>query len=99
MGPQKEASGLREAGGVFGDSRGELLGSYAKHMGSYTLVKTDLKVILWGLRLARERGLQKLYVNLDSLVIVGFLQGIYQTPLEHFSLIQQCTNLLSYLGW
>ena len=76
-----------------------MFGGYAEHMGFCTLVKAELKVVAWGLRLAKDRGLHELCVNPDSLVVAGFLQGNYQTPLGHYSLIQQCKNLISGLGW
>ena len=64
-------------------------------MGIYSSVKAELKAVYCSLGLAKERGIDQLWVKLDSMVAVGFIKRSFQMTLEHSSLIKQCWELIS----
>ena len=61
-------------------------------------MKVELKAVLRGLRIAKDRRIQKLWIRLDSSVVVDILQNSTFPP-ENYSLVRQCTDLLSSTGW
>ncbi|KAJ8441385.1 hypothetical protein Cgig2_009093 [Carnegiea gigantea] len=81
-------------GGVFHGWRGEWMGGFAERMGVYSSVRVELRAILQGLRLAREKGYRKLVVYVDSIVIVGMLNDYMKCSARHNALVQQCRRLL-----
>ena len=62
-------------GGAFRGWHGEWLGGFAERMGVCSLVMVELRVILRGLTLARDKGFKKLVVYVDSIIVAGFLRG------------------------
>ena len=97
-GAAKGNPGVARASGVFREHRGEWLGGYAEGLGICSLVKAELKAVLRGLRIAKDRRIQKLWIRLDSSVVVDILQNSTFPP-ENYSLVRQCTDLLSSTGW
>ena len=78
---------------------GEWLGGFAENMGCCTSTKAKLKAVLRGLKLARTLGFTKLWVNLDSSCVVGFIRGAFNLPIEHWNLIKQCRELIADSSW
>jgi len=52
-------------------------------MGSRAFIEVEMKAVLRGLQIARDRStISKLWVHLDSSLIVGMLQGGYNVPAD-----------------
>lgn len=52
------------------------LGAFAKKMGTCSSTRAELRAVLRGLLIAKERGFKKLVVTVDSITtIVGLLKG------------------------
>ncbi|KAJ8437462.1 LOW QUALITY PROTEIN: hypothetical protein Cgig2_012902 [Carnegiea gigantea] len=61
--------------------------------------RAELRAMLRGLTIAREKGYKKLVVLLDSTTMVGLLQGTMTNNARHSTLIQQCRRLLELSNW
>lgn len=62
-------------GGIIRGDRGEWIQGFSENFGVCTLVKAVLKAMLCGLRMARELGLKKIWLQDDLMTIVGMLRG------------------------
>lgn len=72
-GAAKGNPGLVGSGGVLRGSRGEWQWGFAEHAGCCSSMKAELKAVLRGLTIARQRSISKLWVQSDSVVLVGLL--------------------------
>jgi len=86
--------GMAGGGGVFRDSSGNWLGGFAEKLGLCTSVRAELRALLQGLSLAKERGIWRLAVYVDSQVIVGMLKGNSTGHARYTGIIQRCTKLI-----
>ncbi|CAA7012925.1 unnamed protein product [Microthlaspi erraticum] len=66
--------GLAAAGGVLQNAYGEWCGGFALNIGSCTAPLAELWGVYYGLYIAWERGVRRLEVEIDSELVVGFLQ-------------------------
>ena len=57
-------------------------------------MKAELKALLRGLAIAKERGVPKPWIKSDSMVLVGMLRGEIAPNPEHRALIEQCKRKL-----
>jgi len=60
-------------GGVIRGDRGEWIQGFSENFGVCTSMKAELKAVLCGLCMARELGRKKIWLQADSMVIVGML--------------------------
>jgi len=65
--------GIANAGGILRGDRGEWLQGFTENFGICTAVKVELKAVLCGLRMVRKLGFQKIWLEADSMIIVGML--------------------------
>ena len=70
-GASKGNPGVAAEGGILRGPRGEWICGFSKNFGACTAVKVELKAVLRGLRMARDLGVQKVWLQADSMVIVG----------------------------
>lgn len=72
--------GLATAGGVLRDGEGQWLGGFALNIGICTTPLAELWGVYYGLLIAWERGFRQVELELDSSLVVGWLQsGISDT--------------------
>ncbi|GAU50328.1 hypothetical protein TSUD_290640 [Trifolium subterraneum] len=62
-------------GGLLRNSHGQWIGGFSRHLGICSAYLAELWGVLDGLRLARERGITKLKVQVDSRVVVQTLNS------------------------
>jgi len=98
-GASKGNPGLAGCGGVLRDDRGEWQWGFAMNMGFCSSIKAELMAVLKGLQVAKDRGVQKLWIKSDSRVHVGMLLGDYKANPEHGVLIKHCKDLLRDSSW
>jgi len=60
---------------------------------------TEFKAVLRGLKIAKEMGVQKLGLRIDSSVLVGILTDHSNGHPGYRFLIQQCKQLLDWAEW
>ena len=82
-GAMKENLGPTGGGGVFRGHRRKWFGGYVEGMGYCSSIEAKLKAVLRVLNFAKTLGFLKLRVELDSLVVTGFIGGASNLPLEH----------------
>ncbi|CAA7029753.1 unnamed protein product [Microthlaspi erraticum] len=86
--------GLAAAGGVLRDGDGRWIGGFALNIGRCNAPMAELWGLYYGLCIAWEKGITRLEVEVDSLMVVGFIKtGICDThPLS--SLVHLCHGFL-----
>ena len=98
-GAAKGSSGPAGAGGVLRDGKGEWIVGFSEYVGCCSTVKAELRVVLRGLKIAREMCIRKLWIRIDSKTVITWLTSNTPGLPEYYSLIQQCQQLLSWAGW
>ena len=98
-GASKGNPGSAGGGGVLRGDRGEWKWAFTENMGYCSSMKAELKAILRGLRIAKEKGVSRLLVRSDSTVLVGMLRGEMEPNPEHGALIEQCKRLVQEESW
>lgn len=63
------------SGGVFRGSEGEWLGGFMYRVGNGDVHEAELRAVIQGLRLAWNLGFRKLFVKLDSAMVVQWLKN------------------------
>ncbi|CAA7040435.1 unnamed protein product [Microthlaspi erraticum] len=87
--------GLATAGGVIRDGEGQWCCGFALNIGHCTAPMAELWRVYYGLCIAWEKGITRLEVEVDSLMVVGFLHtGICDTHPLSF-LIHLCHGFLT----
>ena len=74
-GASRRNPGVSGGGGIFRGWHGECLGGFAERMGVYYSARAELRAVLRGLLVAKEKDFKKLLVNVDSMLVVGMLKG------------------------
>jgi len=62
-------------------------------------MKAEIRAVLQGLQLAKRMEIRKLWVQLDSIVVVGTLTKKVSWCLEHTGLLHQCKALIEGNDW
>jgi len=78
---------------------GEWLSGFAEGVGHCTSMKAEIKTVYKGPQLAKSMTISKLWVQLDSLMVVGMLRGSLAWTMEHEPLLRRCANLVQSHGW
>jgi len=98
-GAAKGNPGQATAGGVLRDHIGKWLVGFTENLGTCSSMKAEIQVVLRGLKLAQELAITKLWIQLDSQVLVGMLQGEIAWCPRHRFLLQQCRDLIIGREW
>jgi len=69
------------------------------NIGHCSSIKAELKAVLRGLQVAKERGVQKMWIKSDSFVLLGMLRGELKSNPEHEVLIKHCKDLMRDERW
>ncbi|XP_027122034.2 uncharacterized protein [Coffea arabica] len=72
--------GRSGGGGLFRDSEGRFLLGFSCSFGEATSLQAELKALLFGVRLGVSRGLVRLHLESDSMVLVRIIQGKVRCP-------------------
>lgn len=78
---------------------GEWLGGFAEKMGVCSSIRAELRAVLRGLSIAREKGYKKFGVFVDSITVVGLLIGNWTCNYRLNAIVQLCRNLLESPDW
>jgi ribonuclease HI len=63
-------------GGVLHDNKGRLEVAYAGSCGMESNNEAEALALLWGMRIAKDRGTDRLEIEGDSLLIINVVKGI-----------------------
>jgi len=91
--------GRAGAGGVVRGERGEWIIGFSEPLGRCPALQAELRAVLRGLRIAKEMGTRKLWVQVDSRVVVTLLTTMGFRRSEYHGLIHQCRTLLAWECW
>ena len=98
-GAVKGVIGPAGAGGVIRDDNGQWVMGFSEYLSHCTAVKAELHAALRGLQFAKAACIQKLWLQMDSTVVVDMLTRVKPWHTEFSSLLHQCHNLLNWEGW
>nr|XP_027108979.1 uncharacterized protein LOC113728817 [Coffea arabica] len=93
-GCSKGNPGVSGGGGVLRDSNGIPLIGFSAYLGETTSLCAEVRALLIGLQTCVHRGFQNLYVQSDSLLLVGILQNRIQCPWKIRREIRQIWQLV-----
>ncbi|XP_071939020.1 uncharacterized protein [Coffea arabica] len=79
-GCSKGNPGLGGGGGVLRDSHGIPLIGFSAYLGETTCLSTEARALLIGIQTSIHRGFENLYIQSDSLVLIGILQKRIHCP-------------------
>jgi len=91
--------GRASAGGVIRGEDGEWVIGFSENLGHCYVVKAELRAFLRGLRIAREISISKLWIQSDSITVLGMLNNPPNWNSEFGPLIHQCRQLIEWKGW
>ena len=80
--------------GLLRDHEGRWLDGFSTRFGTCSMVEAELWALIHGLRIAWERGISQLVVEIDSLLVHKWMTKSIVGTTKHPSLIQECHNLL-----
>jgi len=98
-GAAKGNPGQAGAGGVLRGENSEWIIGFSEGLGYCSSVRAELRAVLRGLRLAKEAQATKLWLQIDSNVVVGMLARRTSCIPGLRGLIHQCHTLLEWEGW
>ena len=98
-GAAKGNVGPAGAGEVIRNDKGEWVIGFSEYLGHCSALTAELKALIRGLKVARELGVQKLGIRVDSSVLVGMLTDQRNEHPKYHFLIQQCKQLLCEEDW
>jgi len=87
------------AGGVLRDNLGDWIVGFSENLGHCSAIKAEVQAVFRGLKVAREKSIQKLWLQVDSKVVVSMLTTHTKGHLEYNNLLHQCQKLLNWGGW
>jgi len=91
--------GLAGARGVLRDGTGAWIIGFSEHLGHCSAIKAEIRDVLRGLKIAKEECTHKLWLQVDSMVVVSMLTTSTKGNPEYNNLIHQCKALLDWGGW
>ena len=98
-GEAKGNPGMARGGGVLRGHRGEWISGFAAHFGYCSSVKAELKALLQGLGLARDYGVRRIMIHMDSLVVSRKVQDPVSTHQPYYYLWKEGQALLLNPEW
>jgi len=98
-GAVRGALGLAGAGGVVRGYQGKWVVGFSEPLGRCSVTQAELRAVLRGLRIAKEAGIRKLWVQVDSKVVETLLTIPRLRSSEYNGIIQQCKILIDRADW
>ena len=87
------------AGGVLRDDKGAWVIGFLENAGHCSSVKAEIRAVLRGLLVARETRALRVWIQLDSKVVVDMLGMQREWHPKLRGLLRQCKQLLDWEGW
>ncbi|CAN1268255.1 Putative ribonuclease H protein At1g65750 [Linum perenne] len=83
------------AGGIIRDDNGRFVSAFAANLGTYSIMRAELRSIVEGIKLAWDQGIWKLRIHSDSKAAVEMLSKQSCDNNQHANLIEQFAELSS----
>jgi len=91
--------GPEGAGGVLRNDKGEWMTGFSEYLGHCSAMKAELKAVLRGLNIAKDMGVEKLWLRIDSRVLLDMLTTQKNRHPEYHFLVHSCKLLLDRTEW
>jgi len=98
-GAAREGMGLAGAGGIIRDNMGNWVIGFSENLGKCSAIKAEIRAVFRGLTVAREQSVQKLWLQVDSKMVVSMLTNHTKGHPEYSNLLHHCQKLLNWSGW
>ena len=98
-GAAKGNPGLAGAGGVIRDHKGEWILGFSENSGCCSPLKAEIKAILRGLQLVKGTYAQKIWLQVDSKVVVNTLLKEQDGHPKYSFLLNQCKDMITWEEW
>ena len=92
-GCSKGNPGVCGGGGVVRDSNGHAVFAFSAFLGEGTSLRAEALAALVGIRLCRAKGVERLAIQADSLLLIGILQGRLHCPWHIKREVEQILSL------
>jgi ribonuclease HI len=81
-------SGLAGCGGVIRNCQGDFIAAFSAQVGSVSVVHAELWEIVYGLKLANNRGYKRIHVESDSLIAINLIRNGCNKEHSAFQLVK-----------
>ena len=98
-GSAKGSVGPAGAGGVIRNDRGEWVIGFSAYLGHCSALTAELKALQRGLSIARQLGITKLEIRVDSKILVDLMTGQRNEQPQYYFLVRQCKQMMCERGW
>lgn len=95
-GSSKDNPGHAGGGGLIRNDVGHLLVAYAKYCGLKISVEAKALAPLDGLKLCKQRNLDRVWVEVDSLLLVQMIQGVCDIPWNNTYIFREIITSSSF---
>jgi len=85
--------------GVITGDKSEWVIGFCENLGHCSSIKVELKVVFCGLKLAKEMHAQRIWIQINSSVVVSMLTSQKIWHPEYSFLLQQCKHVIEWEGW
>ena len=92
-GASRPNSGKAGGGGVLRNQTSHWISGFIANFGICSSVKAELLALLQGLRMAWSRGVKKLLIEIDSMIVLNKIQFPARPHHPHFFIIKECQDL------
>ncbi|KAJ8436883.1 hypothetical protein Cgig2_004378 [Carnegiea gigantea] len=86
--------GIASRDDVLRGDHGEWIKGFTENFEKCTSVKVELRATLRGLKMVRDLGVKKIWLRVDSMIMVGMLRGNGSWNPVHKPLMTQCKQLI-----
>ncbi|CAN1163084.1 Putative ribonuclease H protein At1g65750 [Linum perenne] len=83
------------AGGIIRDDNGKFIAAFSANLGVCSIMRSELRAIVEGMKLAWNKGVRRLRIQTDSKAAVAMLSKPYNANSQHAGFIEQFSELSS----
>ncbi|GKD37572.1 non-LTR retroelement reverse transcriptase [Tanacetum coccineum] len=91
--------GDADGGGILWDDRGRFIRTFAENYGICTITRSELLAFMRGINMARDMSIKKLFVKVDSHVVVQLMECDIVRHNNTYFIVKKCRDLLKNTKW
>ncbi|BFG20993.1 hypothetical protein CerSpe_072670 [Prunus speciosa] len=98
-GSRRAATNIIGVGGVIRDSLGDWIAGFAVNLGQGHILEAEVWGLYFGLKLAVEKGITNLAIEMDAAIVVSLVQQINSLQCHPLvALVHSCCDLMRQIG-
>ncbi|PWA44555.1 hypothetical protein CTI12_AA523610 [Artemisia annua] len=86
-------------GGIMRDAQGYFIRAFTENYGICTVTRSEILALLRGILMARDAGIKKLIIKVDSQVVVQLMEGETSCYSPAVLIVHKCRELLRRSDW